>query len=110
MGDLPSLTLARPHHRRQAGTPCLGVLRQGFTLVGSQPVPPHGFGIVLRHAPAGVVHDPEVELRQGFTLVGSQPVPAHGFGIVLWHARTTVAVRDPEGVLRVGVALLGARA
>ena len=25
MGDLPSLTLARPHHRRQAGTPRLGV-------------------------------------------------------------------------------------
>ena len=76
-----------------------------MTLLGSQPVPAHSFGIVLRYTPAVVVHDPEVELRIGLALLGSQPVPAHSFGLVLRYA-LAVVVHDTEFVLGRSVALL----
>ena len=39
-------------------------------MFGSEPVPPHGFGIVLRDALTTGVHDPEIELRGDVTLLG----------------------------------------
>ena len=67
----------------------------GVTLLGSQPVPAHSFGLVLENAPPGGVHETEVGLGCGVTLLGSQPVPAHSFGIVLENARA-LGVHDPE--------------
>ena len=65
-------------------------LRTGVTLIRSEPVPAHGFGIVLENALAVGVLEPEVELRKGVTLIRSEPVPAHGFGIVLENAPPVV--------------------
>ena len=54
----------------------------GVTLLGSQPVPAHSFGIVLENALALVVHDTEVVLG----IWRNPAVPAHSFGIVLENA------------------------
>ena len=77
----------------------------GVTLIRSEPVPAHGFGLVLEDTLAGGVHDPEVVLGAGVTLLGSQPVPAHSFGLVLRYA-PAVVVHGPEVVLGRSVALL----
>ena len=69
-------------------------------------VPPHRLGVVLGHALAVVVHDPEIELRGGGALLGSEAVPPHRLGVVLGHA-LAVVVHDPEIELRGGVALRG---
>ena len=45
----------------------------GETLIGSEPKPFHGFGIVLRDAFAIGVPEPEAELRNGYTLFRSLP-------------------------------------
>ena len=45
----------------------------GETLIGSEPKPFHGFGIVLRDAFAIGVPEPEAELRNGHTLFRSLP-------------------------------------
>ena len=74
------------------------------TLLGSQPVPAYGFGIVLEDALAVGAHDPEVELRTGETLFGGQPKPARRFGIVLRHA-LAIGVHVPEVELRGGITL-----
>ena len=73
-------------------------------MFGSEPVPFHSFGTVLRDALAEVVLNTEVELSLGITLVGSQPEPFHGFGIVLRDA-FACGVHDPEIELCVGITL-----
>ena len=80
-------------------------LRNGDTLLSRQAVPTHGFRVIQRHAPAGVVPGPEVELRNGDTLLSRQALPADRFGIVL-RDPTATAVHDPEVDLCTGVALL----
>ena len=67
-------------------------------------VPREGFAIVLRRAPAVVVHVAEVELRTGMTLVGCMTVPADGFALVFWDV-FAVGVHDTEVKLCVGVTL-----
>ena len=47
----------------------------GVALLGGEAVPPHRLGVVLGHALAVGVHDPEVELRGGVTLLGGEAVP-----------------------------------
>ena len=78
-------------------------------LLGSEPVPAHSFGIVLRYAPAVGVHETEAELRTGETLIRSEPVPAHSFGIVLRYA-PAVGVHIAEAPLGLDVALLASLA
>ena len=57
-------------------------LRTGVTLLGGQPEPAPGFGIVLEDALTIGVHEPETELCGGVTLLGGEAVPFHGFGFV----------------------------
>ena len=85
------------------------VLRIGKPLVGSQPIPFHGFGIVLGDALADAVHEPEVELRRGVVLFGGEAKPAHGLGIVRGNAKAP-AVPVAQFDLRLGVALFGGEA
>jgi hypothetical protein len=40
------------------------------SLVGGEAIPLHGLGVILRHPPAFVVRETEIELRDGVTLVG----------------------------------------
>ena len=84
------------------------VLRLGEPLLGGQPEPAHGFGLVLGDAPqkALAIRETEDNLRLGVFLLGGQTSPAHGFGLVLGD---TLAFEVPatEGDLRLGVALLG---
>ena len=51
-------------------------------LLGGLAKPLHSLGIVLRHAPAVVVHGTEVGLGDGVTLLGVKAEPSHGCGIV----------------------------
>jgi len=60
----------------------------------SPSVPAHRFDVVLRHAFAGVVTEPEEELRASEPLLRRKPVPAHRFGVV----------HQPEVDLRTGCA------
>jgi hypothetical protein len=52
-------------------------LGSGFTLLGGEPIPPDGLGIVLWHTLALVVPNAEVELGSGFTLLGGPNVRHH---------------------------------
>ena len=54
----------------------------GVALLGGQPVPAHGFGLVLENAPPVGVHDPEIELRSGGALLSVNEEPSHRCGIV----------------------------
>ena len=46
------------------------------TLIGGQPIPFHGFDIVLKGALAEGVPNPEIVLCCGLALIGGQPIPA----------------------------------
>ena len=41
-----------------------------MTLVGSETIPLQRFSLVLRHASALIVHEPEIDLGVGVTLIG----------------------------------------
>ena len=51
-------------------------------LLGSQPVPAHSFGMVLRYAPAVVVHDTKFVLGRSVALLSVNEEPSHRCGIV----------------------------
>ena len=78
-------------------------------MLSGQAVPPAGFRVVLRHAPTGVVHEPEVVLGVGVTLRGGQAVPPDGFRVVLRHAQAG-GVHESEVGLCAGVTLLSGQA
>ena len=78
----------------------------GVTLLGSEPEPLHGFGIVFRHAIASGVDVPEVVLGIDIPLLGSASIPFHGFGLVFRHTRAGF-VHDTEAVLGLSVSLPG---
>ena len=63
------------------------------------------FGIILRHAFAGAVHDSEVVLGGGASLLGGAAEPGDRLGGIVWDAFTG-GVPQPEVVLRLGVASL----
>ena len=79
-----------------------------ITLRGRLPVPLHGLGIVLRHAPALGVHGAEVVLGAGVTLLCGLAEPLRPFNKVLWHALANV-VHDAEEELGVPIAPLSKR-
>ena len=54
----------------------------GVTLLGGLAVPPHGLGIVLRHARAVGVPDAEGPLGFGVALLGVNAEPSYRCGIV----------------------------
>jgi hypothetical protein len=82
------------------------VLGSGVSLLGGEPIPLDGFGIVLRDAFAFVVHEAEVVLGSGVSLLGGEPIPLDGFGIVLRDAFAFV-VPEAKVVLGLGESLLG---
>jgi hypothetical protein len=65
--------------------------------------------MILRHAMAFGVHQPEAELGGRIALVGGEAKPFCGFEVVPPRAATAVVDR-PEERLRAGIALLGERA
>ena len=70
--------------------------------IGRSKVGPHiGTHVVLRHAAAGLVHQPEAVLRLGVSLLSGQSPPPHCFDVVLRDAKALVK-HDPEVVLRLG--------
>ena len=80
----------RPAVDRNAGGRSAGV-----TLLGSLAIPLHGLGIVLRYAPAVVVHGAEAPLGRVVPLLGGLAVPLHRFSIVLENAP-----RAQTGIMR----------
>ena len=58
---------------------------KALTLLGAEAVPPHRLGVVLGHALAVGVHEPENELRGGVTLLGVVLESSKGGGIVASH-------------------------
>ena len=68
-----------------------------------------GFGIVLRHALAVGVHEPELVLCVGIALLGCLPKPSHRLSIVLWHS-LTINIYSSKMELRQSISLLGSTA
>ena len=81
-------------------------MRGGVPLVGREAVPPDCFGVVLRDAPAAVVHGPEVELPGGVAQLNRKAKPSNRLSIVL--GKTFAGhVDEPEADLRGGESLVG---
>ena len=78
----------------------------GDTLIGSEPEPLDGLGIVFQYAPSVGVHEAKVDLGNSVPLVGSEPIPLHGFGSVLRYALAGL-VHETEVGLGGGIPLLG---
>jgi len=77
-----------------------------LTEVSGLAVPDRGLLIILGHAPAFVIHEPERTLRLGMPLVGGLAIPANGFRVVPRHAITPV-IPVPDFVLGPSVPLVG---
>ncbi len=70
----------------------------GMILLGSEPEPFHGFGIVFRNAIAPGVHVTQAVLGIDIPLLGGASIPFHGFGLV-FHRTRAGFLHDPEAVL-----------
>ena len=71
---------------------------QLISLLDGKVHPGIGEHVILRHAPAVGVHEPEVILGRGEPLFGGEPEPFHSFGIAFGHA-PAVVIHETEVIL-----------
>src|SRR5262249_49576410 len=80
-------------------------LPEGLTLLGCQSIPPHGLFVVLRYAPAVLVHEAKPSLCSRGVLLHRQTIPAQRFRVVMGLVRRGI-VQVPETHVGVDVTLL----
>jgi len=61
-------------------------------------IPKHRLGVILGHASAVVVRNPEVGLREGVALLSRLAPPRYALGVILGHA-LAVEVQKPQAAL-----------
>src|ERR1019366_7694751 len=107
----PDDTSGPPHCSRARRLALLRTSRPGrmpvhIAMPGGFAIPARRFGVVLRHALAGVVERAQVELRVRIALVGGPAVPACRLRVVFGHALAAI-VQKSEIVRRLCVPLSG---
>ena len=61
-------------------------LRPGMVPRGGLAIPAHRLGVILRHAPARVIHHAQAELCHDMALFGRLLEPLESLDAVLWYA------------------------